>query len=54
MENNGIKFDIKDKNVVVYGYPELEGKEGSMAGNGMANRKNPQTIHIRGNPFGRR
>lgn len=53
MEKNGIKFDITGKTVIVRGYPELEGKEGSMAGNGMANRENPQTIHIRGNPFGR-
>lgn len=36
MEKNGIKFDITGKTVIVRGYPELEGKEGSMAGNGMA------------------
>lgn len=31
-----IKFEIKDKDVFVHGYPELEGRKGILAGDGMA------------------
>ena len=33
---NSIKFEIKDRNVIVHGFPELEGNSGYMSGDNMA------------------